>query len=446
MNSSMRCRGFFLAIASVVVLSGCPLPVPPLGYPAQSRDNLPDRVPGFVVNGTTTREDVLLGLGTPDVQSPDGRWFAYRSERHAGGVVFLVAAGYSAGGFGVIGYEERLLIVRFDSRSIVTDAKMESRVCPRGVAVGAGSGGETSPCLKLPDASSGGPPEFLALRTFYVVKSDRDARNIDRLIAAELRRKGFEATTGPATEMPREVDAILTYAAVTDAAGRIEQLNAQIQAPGSKSPFAAATSHQAAPADKPPEAMVAEAIEGLFSPPGRPFLTLPPYKPTRDAQSVPSTLEKASVRVEPVRDVRVVAGRRSIGERSALGVRIGNIDVSPMPAEIIHQVLRAELTAMGHRSADTGADAVIDAQVSKFEVRTPSTLTYWDIHGVIAVDLGVTRGTSDRQLFHYEVNCTDRTYVSLSESLIGAVVSTCLADLGRKVREDPGLGQLLARK
>jgi hypothetical protein len=101
---------------------------------------------------------------------------------------------------------------------------------------------------------------------------------------------------------------------------------------------------------------------------------------------------------------------------------------------------------MRHRSVDSGADVVIDAQVTRFEVRTPSTLIYWDINGVIAVDRGVTRSAGGRQEFHYEVTCTDRTYVSLSESLLRGVVSSCLANLATKVREDRGLSQLLAQR
>ncbi|HTN50032.1 MAG TPA: hypothetical protein VMK32_11425 [Burkholderiaceae bacterium] len=420
------------------------MPVPPLGYSTHSRDNLPDRVPEFIVKGTTTREEVLLGLGAPDAQSPDGRWFAYRSERHTGGVVFVVGGGYSAGvAGGISGYEERMLIVRFDTRSIVTEATMEDRVCPRGFFGGGNSSGESSPCLKVPDLSSGRPPDVLAFRTFYVAKADADTRNINRLIEAELRRKGLEATTGPANETPKEIDAILTYEDITDANGRIDELTTRIQAPGSKSPFATASSRQGAPAAKAPEEMVAEAVAGLFAGPGRPFLTLPPYRSTPDSHWVASPLDKAPVRIDPVRDARATAGARSIGERTALGFWLGDIDVSPLPAEVIAQLLRAELATMGHRSIDAGADVVIDARVTRFDVRTPSTLIYWDVDGVITVDLGVTRREGARQEFHYEVTCTDRTYISLSETLIKGVVSTCLANLGAKVREDRALGEAM---
>jgi subtilisin family serine protease len=156
MNDAGWCRGVSVAFASVLVLSGCPIPVPPLGYLGESRTNLPDRVPGFIVKGKTTRDDVLLGLGAPDSHSLDGSWFAYRSARHSGGIVFVVAAGGGAGGAGVVGYEERLLVLRFDAGSVIVDATLEARVCPRGVVAFGSAGGESSPCLKIPDPATAG--------------------------------------------------------------------------------------------------------------------------------------------------------------------------------------------------------------------------------------------------------------------------------------------------
>lgn len=149
------CRGALLA-AAVLIVSGCPLPIPPLGYSSESRTNLTDRVPEFIVKGETTRERVLLGLGVPDSHSPDGRWFAYRSAQHTGGIVFVVAAGSGAAGAGVMAYRERLLVVRFDANSVVVDATLEERICPRGVAGFGNEGGESSPCLHIPDPASAG--------------------------------------------------------------------------------------------------------------------------------------------------------------------------------------------------------------------------------------------------------------------------------------------------
>jgi hypothetical protein len=151
MNGLKRCRDVLVVATSVLTLSGCPIPIPPLGYSSDSRTNLPDRVPEFIVKGVTTREAVLLGLGAPDSYSPDGRWFAYRSERHTGGIIFVVAAGAGAAGAGVMGYNERLLMVRFDATSVVTEATLEDRICPRGAAGIGSAGGESSPCLRIPD-------------------------------------------------------------------------------------------------------------------------------------------------------------------------------------------------------------------------------------------------------------------------------------------------------
>ena len=156
MNGLRWCRGVLLAAASVVLLSGCPFPVPPLGYSIDSRTNLTDRVPEFIVKGETTREAVLLGLGVPDAQSLDGSWFAYRSAWHSGGIVFVVAAGSGAAGAGVVGYRERLLVVRFDSNAVVAEATLEERICPRGVAGIGSEGGESSSCLRIPDPASAG--------------------------------------------------------------------------------------------------------------------------------------------------------------------------------------------------------------------------------------------------------------------------------------------------
>jgi hypothetical protein len=364
-------------------------------------------------------------------------------------VVFIVAAGYSAGGAGLIGYEERLLVVRFDERSIVTEATLEDRVCPRGVVVGSSGGGVSPSCLKVPDLSSGRPPDLFTLRTFYVAKPEADTRDINRLIVAELRRKGLETTTGPAGETPKTIDAVVTYEAVwtTDATGRLDQLTARIVAPGSERVLATATFRQAAhAASKTPDDMVAEVVTAMFTGPGKPFLTLPPYKASLDGALATPSHDKGPVRLEPVRDARTSTHGRSIGDRTALGYWLGKIDISPIPAEVIDQLLRAELAAMGHPSVGEDAEVVIDASVTRFEVRTPSTLVYWDVDGAVAVDLGVTRRAGDRRAFHYEATCTDRTYVSLSESLIKGVVQTCLGKLGATVREDRALEQLLSRQ
>lgn len=445
MNGLIRCRAVLVSATCVVLLAGCPVPVPPFGYSSTSRDNLPDKVPAFIVKGTTTREDVLLTLGAPDSHSPDGHWFAYRSERHTGGIVFVVGAAYSAGGVGVVGYDERLLTVRFDERAVVIDATLENRICPRGVVASSSGGSASPPCLKLPDLTSGPRPELSRLRTVFVMRAEGDTVGLDQLLVAGLRRKGLEATAGPAGQARPGVDAILTYRLSSTDADNIAQVTVLLQAPGAAEALALTSSERVPPMRKTPEELVDEALTNLFHGSVRPFLTLPPYKSeARQPTSAPPGT--ATVHIEPVRDARVAPRGRFIGERSALGLSMGLIDMAPLPVEIVGQLLHEELALLGHREAAGGADVVIEAQLAKFEIRTPSTLVYWDVNGVVAVDLGIARSAGARQELRYEANCSERTYVALSESMIRGVVLKCLGGLGAKVREDPALARLLAGK
>jgi outer membrane protein assembly factor BamE (lipoprotein component of BamABCDE complex) len=327
MTGRMR-RGCLLPIFVALMLSGCvPIPIPALGYSSDSRTNLADRVPESIVNGKTTRADVLLALGVPDLYAPDGGWMVYRSARHTGGVAFVAGGGYTAGVVGAINsYENRLLVVRFDANSIVVDVALENETC-RGVNQAA--------CSAIP---------------------------------------GFSEDS-------------------TDS--------------------------------------------------GSTFLNFPPYESSAQAVAAASP-EKATLQFAPVRDARSIARGKLIGQRSSLGTSMGKIDMSPSPVAMIRQVLVAELGTRGYRSVEAGADIAIDARLTRFEVRTPSTALYWDINGAIAIDVDVRRSSDEPQRFHYESTCTDRTYVWPSQSVVGNVVLTCLTQLGTRVREDHALVQSLA--
>ncbi len=293
--------------------------------------------------------------------------------------------------------------------------------------------------------------ELSALRSYYVVKLGPDARGVNQLIATELQRKGLEATTGPAAEAPRNIDAIVAYRYkwMGDLPEFMSELTVFIREPESQGFLATATSSQTPRTRKTPEEMVAAALTDIFSGPPRTasgssgmLIALPPYESTPGAR-VAAPREKARVRIPPVRDDRRDAKGALIGERSALSVSLGKIEMAPTPVEMIGQLLRAELGMLGHGTAGTGAEFVIDARLTRFEVQTPSTLLYWHINGVIALGIVVTGRDGQKQELHYETTCTDRAYVIPSESLIKGVVSTCLANLGSKVREDPALARIL---
>jgi len=57
------------------------------------------------------------------------------------------------------------------------------------------------------------PPgtELGKLKSFYVVRHDRDGRGINELIRNDLATRGVTATTGSESARPKVVDAIVTY-------------------------------------------------------------------------------------------------------------------------------------------------------------------------------------------------------------------------------------------
>lgn len=123
-------RAWVLAAVAASELTGCVLPVaePPRTLEGQ-RGNLEDRVPAFIVEGRTTREEVLLTLGEPDRIADEERWLAYDTARLVGGITLygLVAGGYSTSAGGVIGTYHtvawRELTLRFDAQGVVSKAE-----------------------------------------------------------------------------------------------------------------------------------------------------------------------------------------------------------------------------------------------------------------------------------------------------------------------------------
>lgn len=101
-----------LALALTVGTSGCiVIPTPEFNSGA-ARANINKKTPARFEPGTTTREDVILSLGEPDVVSPDERKLAYRSEKVCG--FWILAGGYSATG-GTI-EKDRYLVLAFDAQ------------------------------------------------------------------------------------------------------------------------------------------------------------------------------------------------------------------------------------------------------------------------------------------------------------------------------------------
>lgn len=146
-------RRVVIAVASVAVLTGCPVPLVPR-YESESRHNVGERLPDFIVEGTTTRADVLLHLGEPDGRDPEDRWFAYGSRYNEGGVLFVAFGPGGAGAaVGTKSVRYRRIVVRFDDRGVVTSAGFVERACPSAIGMIGGAhsshSGESAPCIDV---------------------------------------------------------------------------------------------------------------------------------------------------------------------------------------------------------------------------------------------------------------------------------------------------------
>jgi outer membrane protein assembly factor BamE (lipoprotein component of BamABCDE complex) len=128
------CRALAAGLLAALV-SGCvPIPyvIPALGYTSDSRHNLSDGVPSFIVYGQTSREEVLYALGDPD--TADDQTFGYISASRRGGVGTLIVA-YGGGPIPDAATQRvlfRRLVVQFDSAGRVSSAVSESKTCSIG--------------------------------------------------------------------------------------------------------------------------------------------------------------------------------------------------------------------------------------------------------------------------------------------------------------------------
>jgi hypothetical protein len=117
--------------ASVLILGGCVVPLPfkeSTRALEGQRENLGEQMPAFIVEGRTTREDILLTLGEPDGSSLGERWLLYRTGRSLGGVSLLaVIPAPSHGAVGEIARRETLvwreLTLHFDEQGILRKAE-----------------------------------------------------------------------------------------------------------------------------------------------------------------------------------------------------------------------------------------------------------------------------------------------------------------------------------
>lgn len=53
--------------------------------------------------------------------------------------------------------------------------------------------------------------DLTKLKTYYVLRHDRDKRHIDKIIQSELAKLGISATSGLEASKPKEFDVLVTY-------------------------------------------------------------------------------------------------------------------------------------------------------------------------------------------------------------------------------------------
>ena len=114
-----------LAALMPLAVAGCAMgPMLPRDVP-QSRRNVGESVPDFIVAGKTTRADVLIGLGEPDGATEGGEQFVYTSVRGRGGFFFFSLRG----SFDLEKRSYRRLVILFDDAGVVKNSRLEVASC-----------------------------------------------------------------------------------------------------------------------------------------------------------------------------------------------------------------------------------------------------------------------------------------------------------------------------
>lgn len=149
MKLTAACRLTIITLISMI-LTACPIPIPK-GDLFDSRQNLGDSVPEFIVVGKTTRAEILLALGEPDGASEHSEWFVYLRTASTGGVAFVVAAGGGMGGVSFEGMTARRLHIYFDTDGVVKKATHDTVACSaNSILVGNATTtpNQTDPCTR----------------------------------------------------------------------------------------------------------------------------------------------------------------------------------------------------------------------------------------------------------------------------------------------------------
>lgn len=118
------------------------------------------------------------------------------------------------------------------------------------------------------------------------------------------------------------------------------------------------------------------------------LVTLPTYQTSLVKQKTYSS-SLAKIHVIPIKDVRRDILGDFIGERKSFHASLGEIEMSPIPANMIEQLLKSELSALGNKIVDSDEEFRVDGQLNKFRIKTPNTISYWDVNGEVDITLAI---------------------------------------------------------
>lgn len=106
--------------------------------------------------------------------------------------------------------------------------------------------------------------DLKSMKTMHVVKIPNETAEIDRLIADDLRQRGYTVTTG--TEKPSSVDAVVTYVDkwMWDITMYLLELTITIREPKTDFPLATGNSLHGSLTRKSPPEMVEEVMGNIF--------------------------------------------------------------------------------------------------------------------------------------------------------------------------------------
>ncbi len=115
-------------------------------------------------------------------------------------------------------------------------------------------------------ASTSPDVDLSQLKKFYVVKFAPDQRGINMVIANELNKLGFEASTGLDIDTPKDVDAVVTYEDKWqwDITMYMIGLTIYMREPGSNRLLAVGHSYHTSLTRKSPPEMVAEVLANIL--------------------------------------------------------------------------------------------------------------------------------------------------------------------------------------